>query len=124
MDPIRLARRSIDLTSNGDVYTAFPFQVHLPQQREGEPPSVQLQIDIVDNTIMAAVRSISSAPTVQIQVVMVSSPNTVEFDSGNMTLNNLSANEFSLSGALSYEETLDEAYPGEYITPANFPGGF
>ena len=59
-DPIRVNSSGADVTSNGDLYIAFPFSLVLPKEQEGVPPRAQLSIDNTDRRIVRALRGISS----------------------------------------------------------------
>lgn len=120
--PIRAASSRTDVVSNGATYTAYPFEISLPQEDENRPPEVELVIDNIDRTIVDAVRSLSSPPTVTLSIVLESSPDTVEAGPFNFTMKSASWNKLTVSGRLSYEAILDEPYPAGTFNPVEFPG--
>lgn len=122
--PIRVVNDGTNLTSGGDLYVAYPFRVVLPQDGDDRPARVRLQIDNVDQSIVAAVRAMTTAPTVAISVVLASTPNVVEAGPFQFTLKNAAYDALSVEGELSYEALLDEPYPADAFTPGNFPGLF
>ena len=122
--PIRVAGARTDVVSRGDTYLAFPFQIDLPQERDDEPPRVNLVIDNVDRQIVTAVRTMSSAPTVTMEVILASAPDTVEAGSFEFTLKRVRYDRLVVSGEVSYEDILDEQFPGGRFVPANFPALF
>ena len=122
--PIRVAHNSQDVTSRGNVFAAYPFQIDLPAQDPERPPRVRLAIDNVDLAIVRSLRSISSPPAVTLEVVLASAPDTVEAGPFAMTLAGATYDANAIEGDLAFEDVLNEAFPGDRFTPANFPGLF
>jgi hypothetical protein len=87
-------------------------------------PNVTLSIDNVDRQIVNAVRALTGPPTVTVSVVLASSPNTIEAGPYQMTLRDASYDSLVVSGTLSVEDMMNEPYPVDLMTPANFPGLF
>ncbi len=72
--PIRVVNNTKDVTVDGVIYTAFPFDILLPDSLEDAPPRAKLRIDNVDQSIGQAVRSITTPATVTVKVVRVVDP--------------------------------------------------
>jgi len=122
--PIRVCNDSTDITSNGNVYTAYPFEIELPTDEDGDVPQARLIIDNVDRSLTEAIRSIQSPPTVRIMVVLVSDPDTVEIDLPGFVFTNISYDVMTITGTISIENFLNEPFPGDIFTPTQFPGLF
>ena len=70
--PLRLVNNDVDITSNGNLFTAFPFEITLPNDEENIIPQAKLKIDNVDRQIVDVIRSIGTDPVdVLLQVVLV-----------------------------------------------------
>jgi len=78
--PIRLNTSGENQVSNGDTYLACPIQVTLSEDSEDRIPQAKLVMDNIDRTIIAALRSITTPPTVTLQIVKASDPDTVEME--------------------------------------------
>lgn len=78
--PMRFVRNTVDIISRGNTFTAFPFDIALPGASDGAPQPAQLAIDNVDQTIVQTLRALppDSPPSGLIELVMASTPNTVE----------------------------------------------
>ena len=113
-----------DVSSGGNTYTGFPFAINLPADLDNQLPTVQLQIDNIDRSIIAAIRGLSGPPTITIKVVLASSPDTIEAGPFEMTLRRIDYDAFTITGTLEVEDILNEPYPGDMFSPANFPGLF
>lgn len=124
--PLRLVQDLQDLTSNGNVYTAFPFQVTLPNDSDEGVLQVKLVIDNVDRQIAQAIRTMppSSPPTVQIDLVIASQPDVVEMSIVGLTLRNVSGDAFQIEGDLRIDEEDLIPFPEGAFTPQDFPGMF
>lgn len=120
--PIRVVANNEDVIHNGDIYTAFPFEINLPDEREGEMPRVQLTIDNVDGTILAALRSINTPPTVDLKVVLASSPDVAEAQALSMLLKDFEYDATTITGTLAFETLLGIEVPGYRFRPDTHPG--
>lgn len=123
-DPIRVNSSAVDVVSNGDTFIAYPFDVVLPDDVDDRPPRAKLRIDNISREIILAIRTISSAPSVNIQIVMASSPNTIEAEFLDFKLSNITYDQLTVEGDLTLEEFIGEPYPARVFSPADFPGLF
>lgn len=122
--PIRVTSDAVATVSNGDTYSPFPFSINLPAERDDQLAGAQLTIDAVDRSVIIALRSISSAPTLTMQVVMASSPDTVEAGPFAYTLKSATYNASTVEGELAFEDILNEGFPGASFVPTSHPGLF
>jgi hypothetical protein len=122
--PIRLVDDQQDLVRTAGTFQAFPFQIAMPQESEDQLPQVQLVVDNVDRQIVQAIRALTSPPTVTLEVVLASSPNTLEAGPFAMTLRHSDYDATAVSGTLGYEDMLNEPFPKDSFTPTNSPGLF
>jgi hypothetical protein len=122
--PIRVVNNYSNITSGGNEYIGFPFDIELPQDFEDALPNVNIAICNVDRQIVYAIRSLTGPPTITMFVVLASSPNTIEAGPYTMTLRSANYDAMAVSGTIVPEIVADEAFPGDYFTPGNFPGLF
>ena len=122
--PIRVVNNTIGITHDSKFYQPFPFQIDLPEESEDRPPVVRLTISNVDRSIIAAIRSLSTAPEVTLTVVTDANLDTVEIGPMTFTFNQIDYDAEVVSGELTFEPILKEPYPAKTFTPANFPGLF
>lgn len=112
-----------DVVSNGITYTAFPFAIELPGEDGDKPMLARLTIDAVDQQVINAVRSISSAPDVTIKVILASQPDTIEAMYTGLKLRNVEYDMHTIRGDLVFENILTEPVSIS-MTPPLFPGMF
>lgn len=122
--PIRCVNNLTDITSNGETFVAFPFQIQLPDEQEDSPPRMRLQIDNVDRTIVASIRRLTSPPTVQLDVCVASQPDVIEASFPGFTLRQAQYDALMVEGDLSLDDIVTEPCPEGSFTPQFFPGLF
>lgn len=138
-DVLHFVSNTESITRKGKTYYAFPFGVTLPNDDPETVATATLTISNVmpteDGTVdqdtvlawrknIADLRQISGAVTVNIAIVLSSTPDVTEFDSGDMTLDQISVTATTITGSLSKDGAFGEPYPGDYMTPGNLPGIF
>jgi len=121
--PIRVVDNNENITSNGDLYAAWAFNIVLPGEDPDNPDTARLSIENIDQTIIRALRAASGPPQVTIQVVLSSTPNVVEVEFTGLVLRNCPYDAGTISGDLAFEEILTEPV-ATTLTPAMFPGLF
>ena len=123
-DDIRVVHNPETITSRGQDYIGFAFELTLPSDTEDRAPVAELRIDNVSREIAEAVRSISSAPTVTIEIIRAADPDSVEISLTGFTLRNVRWDALAVSGSLALDDISIEPYPAGSFTPASFPGLF
>lgn len=122
--PIRVNSDAVVYVRDGENWHPFPFAVAMPPERDDRLAGVQLIIDNIDRSIVNAVRSVSSAPTITLEVAMGSSPETLEAGPFVYTLKNAKWDAHTVEGDLAFEDILNEAFPGGSFTPQTHQGLF
>ena len=122
--PIRVVNNTQDVTSNGNAYIGFPFDIELPGDFEEALPTVNLTICNVDRQIVQAIRTLTGPPTITMSVILASQPDSLQAGPYVMTLREASYDAMAVSGSIMTEDVLNEAYPGDSFTPGIAPGLF
>ncbi len=122
--PLRVTNDGVDVTSRSNLYQSCPFQLTLPIEDHTRAPRAQLQIDNVDRVMVQSLRSITTAPTILIEIVMSSALDVVESSVPDFTLSNVNYDALIISGDLTLEDFLQEPYPAGVFDPGRFPGVF
>ena len=122
--PLRFVNNTENVTSDSNVYTAFPFEISLPSDREDQLPTVVLAIDNIDRTLVETIRDITSPPTASVSVIMASDPDTIEAGPYDFTIKDANYTAEVVTSNLAFEDILNEAYPGDSFTPNHFPALF
>ena len=122
--PIRVTSNSVQTESNGNTFYQYPFNLTLPNDPESGFSSGRLTIDNVGREIISSIRSISTPLTIMLQVVMASAPNTVYVEFSDFKLTNIKYDALTITADLVLDHFINEPFPGNRITPSNFPGMF
>ena len=122
--PIRVVNNNENITSDGNLFVAYPFEITLPDSTGDGTPSAQLVIDNVSREIAESIRSISTAPKVTISVIRAADPDTIEITFAPFTLRNVKWDMMKVSGDLSMEDIALEPFPIGQFSPAQFQGLF
>lgn len=123
-EPIRVVNNMEDITSSGDLYVGFPFDITLPDSREDAAPRARLSIDNVSREIAEAIRTITGAPDVTISVIRAADPDMVEITWPSFIMRNVKWDVDKVYGDLVLEDFTSEPYPAGVFSPASFPGLF
>lgn len=120
---IRVVNNNENVTSRGQEFIAFPFEIELPGEDSDQPPMARLRIDNVDRMIVSSIRDIATPPNVTIEVVLASQPNQIEISFEALIMRNVSYDAASVTGELVFEQIVVEPVALN-MTPAKFPGIF
>ena len=121
---VRVANNMADITSNGNVFTAYPFELNLPSDLSDSLDEVQLVIDNVDRSIVDLIRSLTLPATVTLQVILASDPDTIELEAPEMKLKSVQYDGLQVTMGIQYEDVLNNKIPGSIYNPQNAPGLF
>jgi hypothetical protein len=123
--PIRLAYNNEPITRSTGDYLPYAFRINLPRQAEEETPALQVQVDNTDLQVNDAIRNLAGQPTVTFDMVLASSPDTVEAGPFVMNLQQATADSQNITGTLGYElDIFAQQVPGQQYLPINSPGLF
>jgi hypothetical protein len=126
-NPIRVSSTTESFVSNVQTYLPCPFLINLPSDDAETIQELELQVQNVVRDIVAGIRAItpgSAAPTVTMEVVTVSLPDTVEVGPLVLSLRSARYDRQVVTGALGYAPILDQPYPSSIMGPNNFAGMF
>lgn len=122
--PLRATDDAVNVLSRGATFLAYPFELELPDDNADRPPEARIAIDNVDREIVAAIRAVGSPPTVTIEVVLASDPDTVEASFDHFELTDARYDRLVVEGRLSLPALTLEPYPRKRFLPSAFPGAF
>ena len=121
--PLRFVNNYESVTSGGDLYIAFPFEIEFPGQDPDSAGEARITIDNIDRQIVTTIRSISSPPEVTLEVILAATPNTIEASFSGMVLRDVTYDVQKVTGTLRFEDIMSEPLSVQ-MTPQRFPGMF
>lgn len=125
-DTFYVVNNNEDITSNGQLYSAYPFDITLPPDSLQKQPTVTLTIDNVSKILTDWIRNEFDPPEVAIQVVLASQPDVVEMNLDFLKLIDARWDAKTITGTLQVDDVFNAAFPsiGQTYTPPQFPGLF
>lgn len=122
---LRLVNNAAAVARAAGTYQPYPMQLILPAQRDDQLPQVDIVIDNVDREVLRQIRTLTGVPKVTMEVIMASSPDTVEAGPFDFALKQASYDVLAITGTLGYEDDiLNQQVPAMTYTPTNSPGLF
>jgi len=146
--PLYLVNNKDDVVYGGQTYTAFPFRFDPADvNTDGSIQNGRITIAAIDRTITAAIRALSTPPTITTIAALISYtptgfasdtfyPSDATFPGAGLsytieplatwtfTLRNVSGNAEYITGELEYENSLENEFPAMEFRPRDFPGLF
>lgn len=122
--PIRVANFDQNITSNGNLFIALPFDVVFANSQDGSPPTASIKIDNVSRTISEQIKGLTDQPKIRIEVVRFADPDTIQHNTPLMRLTTVPITRTTVTGDLSLDNLTQEPLPARTMTPALFPGLF
>lgn len=121
MTPLYVCNNNEDMTSSGQLFPHYPFNITLPSDTE-EVPRAELEIANTDRRLGQAIEALGDAPVATIQIVLADTPDLLELEFGFLDLRAVTINDSSVSGSLA-QSTIDQSpYPPLRVTQKSFPG--
>jgi len=113
------------VTSNSKDYLFMPMQISLPGEQEAGAAQCSLVLDFVTPEVINLIRTHLTSPvSVQIDLVLASSPNTIQTTFSGFKITNVTYNADQITFDLNMVSLSREPFPCYTFTPANFPGLF
>ena len=111
------------VTSRGNDFIFLPMEITLPQADDAAPRA-RITLHDITREAMPLVRGVTSAPSVLLELVLASSPNTVEMSVTGLSMTSISYNRDSISAELVADNLALEPFPAHTFVPSAFPGLF
>ncbi len=114
------------ITSNGQAYTPYPFDLTLPVESLEANESAQITIDNVDQLFVSALRAAVNPIAFDLKLVLASQPDQIEFELTDLTADSVSINASTITATLSVNDVWNQKFPsrGGQYDPAQYPGLF
>ena len=126
--PVRLSDTADEVfygvVSRSNNFAFVPFRISLPDEQVASAPRATIAIDDVTQTLMPTIRSITTAPSVLIELVLSSTPNTLEVSFPGFLMGSISYSATQVTAELTVKSLASEPFPAHNFTPSYFPGLF
>lgn len=128
-EPLRFAHNPgtnvVSAVSGGsETYAGIWMDVVLMGSESGEPPKASVRFDATDQAVLAAIDGLNEQPTIDIDVVLESEPDTAIASQHGLLFSGFSTDGQWLSAELEGPAYFDEVVPGLAMTRDVTPGLF
>lgn len=110
--------------SRGNAYAYLPMTVTLPDDSDGTAPTIKLGLDNTLRDTVPLLRSVTTPPSVTVEMVLASAPDTVEADFPAFDLVDATYDSGQVTADLTIDALSTEPYPADTFTPSGFGGLF
>lgn len=115
---------SYGIISRSNSFYFLPMEITLPSEEPNAAPRCSIVLNDVTKQVVPIIRQISGPPRVKIELVLNSSPDTVEASFDKFYLSSISYNANQVTAELSMIDFATEPFPAYSFTPKYFPGLF
>lgn len=120
----RLVNNSKDIVSNGFIFTAFPMKIRLPLDDGESARDFSLEFDNVSLELIQNLRSVTGSIGVTIQLILASTPDTIQMEHTDLFIKTISYNAKTISARIVMDNFLAVEMTSERYTPSLYPGMF
>lgn len=120
----RLVNNTKDITSNGQLFTAFPMKIRLPVDDGESAREFQIEFDNVSLLLIRALRSVTQPIECRIDMILASLPDVIQMSVEDLLIRSIMYDEKKISAKIVLDNFLAVAMPAEKYTPSLYPGLF
>lgn len=121
---VRLVNNTVDVTSGGELYLAFPFDLVLPNEDNERISRSTLRIANVDRSIIGELRALNSPASAVIRVILASEPDTIVAGPFDFLIRQVAYERLHITCDLAYEDILNNPLPKDTFNPSEWRGLF
>jgi hypothetical protein len=111
-----------NIVSRGNVFTACFFEFTLPSDTDDAPTGLSITIDNVELQLIDLLRENTKPIPALLEVIMASTPDSVEISVGNLFLREVEWDAETVTGKLVSDDPLNQKFPIDIYDPQQFPG--
>lgn len=112
------------VVSRTNEYTFIPMEISFPTEEEAQAPRSSIVLHDVTRYVIPVIRNLSGPPSVTLEIILTSTPDTVEVSFTEFYISHISYNRDSVNLELTMIDYDREPFPKDSFTPAIFPGMF
>ena len=121
---LRVVNNLEDVTSGGQVYTAFPFEVTLPPDDGGTPQSLKVTTVNASRDLIEIIRGTLEPPTVRLDLITSNNPNLIHKSIDFMQVGGVEYDALTVGFDLVSSSAFARKTQQYTYTLAEFPGLF
>lgn len=123
-DDIRLVNNTVDITSNGQIYSAFPMNI-VPPRDDGETTrEVTIVFDNVSLELLDELRTATVSIQVKLDMILASNPDEIQMSLGELKIKTVSYNASTITAQLYLDDFFNTELTSEKYNPTDWKGLF
>jgi hypothetical protein len=111
-------------TSNSVEYYFFPCKLKLPDDKAGSLGTPSISFDNVNRDYVAAIRALSSAPTVSVAMIMSNALDDVEMTWPQFNMRRIHYDASTITAEMDFDTLRNEVFPNGSFVPSTAPNLF
>lgn len=119
-----LVNNTTDITSNGQVFTAFPMKIRLPVDDGESAREFQIEFDNASLNLIRSLRAVTSPIDCRIDMILASLPDVIQMSVVDLLIRTITYDDRKVSAKIVLDNFLTIGMPSEKYTPSLFPGLF
>ncbi len=121
---VYLVNNSVDITSRGIVFKAFPLLIQLPVDDGETARTFTLTLDNSSLELIEKVREVTTQIQVKVEMILATIPDAVQMEYDELGISAVTFNAQTITATIAMDGFLDVAMTSEIYGPTNFPGIF
>lgn len=121
---LRLVNNTVDITSNGNFFMAFPIKINLPVDDGQTQREVTLELDNVSLEFLDELRLVTTAIGVKIEMVLASNPDIVQISLEDLKIRGIQYDKQKITAKLYMDDFMSTSVTSEIYGPSIYPGIF
>ncbi len=122
LEPLMYGTRSTWLGDADNPFLFLPISAMLPDDQEDTPPAALLVLEAISTEITQSLRSTTTPATVDMAVVLASSPNLIEQEWRGFKLMGVEGSASEITLQISRDPVFAEPWPAGRMTRQRLPG--
>jgi len=123
-EDIRLVNNSKDVTSRGNVFSAFPMKIRLPVDDGETARDFSIEFDNASLELIEEIRSVTNKINVKLEMILASIPDDVQMAFDDLVIAGVTYSAQRITAKIMLDSFLNVEMTSEKYTPSNFPGVF
>lgn len=111
-----------DITSNGQLFTAMPFNFTLPSDTDEEIPELSITISNIGLELIDVLSNNTSEIYADVHLVFASVPNFIELPVEDLLLKGIVYDQSFITMSFGFDDILNIKIPSQTYSAVDFPG--
>lgn len=122
VETLYLVNNTVNITSRGTTFEAFPVKISLPVDDGESQREVQMELDNTSLELIDELRTVSTPIDVKMELILSSRPDEVQISLSELKIRNITYNRSRITAKLYLDDFLNTTFGDEKYNPSIYPG--